>query len=81
MDKLYGVTICAVIDPHNLTYPEVNGVALGMKSKANKILIDSAGPIFIAFLAYLKCEYFKASAIHFILKYYFQRLRNLVQAF
>lgn len=43
MNKLYGVTICAVIDPHNLTYPEVNGVAFGMKSKANKIFIDSAG--------------------------------------
>uniref|UniRef100_A0AAF5PSU9 Receptor protein-tyrosine kinase n=1 Tax=Wuchereria bancrofti TaxID=6293 RepID=A0AAF5PSU9_WUCBA len=42
MNKLYGVTICAVIDPHNLTYPEVSGVALGMKSKANRIFIDSA---------------------------------------
>ncbi|CAG9540504.1 unnamed protein product [Cercopithifilaria johnstoni] len=42
MNKLYGVTICAVIDPHNLTYPEINGVALGMKSKANKIFIDSS---------------------------------------
>lgn len=43
MNKLYGVTICAVIDPRNLTFPEVNGVSLGMKSKANKIFIDSAG--------------------------------------
>ncbi|VBB25353.1 unnamed protein product [Acanthocheilonema viteae] len=43
MNKLYGVTICAIIDPHNVTHPEVNGVALGMKSKANKIFIDSAG--------------------------------------
>ncbi|KAM3716444.1 putative tyrosine-protein kinase [Dirofilaria immitis] len=41
MDKLYGVTICAVIDPRNLTYPKVSGVALGMKSKANKIFINS----------------------------------------
>lgn len=43
MNKLYGVTICAVVDPQNLTFPEVRGVALGMKSKANKIFIDPAG--------------------------------------
>ncbi|EFO21933.2 kinase domain-containing protein [Loa loa] len=42
MNKLYGVTICAIIDPYNLTYPEVSGVALGMKSKANRIFINSA---------------------------------------
>ncbi|MCP9257066.1 Protein tyrosine kinase [Dirofilaria immitis] len=38
MDKLYGVTICAVIDPRNLTYPKVSGVALAYKKNRTDML-------------------------------------------
>ncbi|VDN07934.1 unnamed protein product [Thelazia callipaeda] len=41
MNKLYGVTICAVIDLKNLTFPKIKGAVLGMKPKANKIYISS----------------------------------------
>uniref|UniRef100_F1KSW7 Tyrosine-protein kinase n=1 Tax=Ascaris suum TaxID=6253 RepID=F1KSW7_ASCSU len=42
MDTLYGVMICAVMDVKNLTFPSVNGVSQGMKTKANKIYIDAS---------------------------------------
>ncbi|VDM44570.1 unnamed protein product [Toxocara canis] len=42
MDTLYGVMICAVIDPLNLTFPTVDGVSQGMKSKANKVYISAS---------------------------------------
>lgn len=43
MDKLYGITICAVMDPKNLTFPTFRNTSLNMKSKAHKIFIRSSG--------------------------------------
>jgi len=41
MDKLYGVMICGVVDPQNLTFPSINVNNRAIKTKANKLLISS----------------------------------------
>uniref|UniRef100_A0A0N5AZ72 Protein kinase domain-containing protein n=1 Tax=Syphacia muris TaxID=451379 RepID=A0A0N5AZ72_9BILA len=41
MDKLYGVTICAVMDPTNLNFPVLTNQEQNSKSKASKIFIES----------------------------------------
>lgn len=41
MDVLYGVTICAVMDPKNLEFPVFTNLTQNFKSKASKIFVDS----------------------------------------
>ena len=41
MDKLYGVMICGVLDPQNLTFPSIDVNNRAIKTKANKLLISS----------------------------------------
>jgi hypothetical protein len=41
MDKLYGVMICGVMDPKNLTFPSINVTNRAIKTKANRLIINS----------------------------------------
>uniref|UniRef100_A0A914Y6S2 Protein kinase domain-containing protein n=1 Tax=Panagrolaimus superbus TaxID=310955 RepID=A0A914Y6S2_9BILA len=41
MDKLYGVMICGVMDPRNLTFPSINVTNRAIKTKANRLIINS----------------------------------------
>ena len=43
MDTTYGVMICGVMDPRNLTFPEVNISNKALRIRADKIYIDSSG--------------------------------------
>lgn len=41
MDKLYGIMICGVLDPRNLTFPSISVTNRAIKTKANRLIINS----------------------------------------
>lgn len=43
MDTLYGVMICGVLDPKNLTFPSINITQKHLRIHSNSMLISSAG--------------------------------------
>jgi hypothetical protein len=48
LDKLYGVVICGVLDPKNLSFPNILGNPQGIAPRAEKIFISSESRFFIA---------------------------------
>lgn len=41
LDKLYGIVICGVLDPKNLSFPNITGSPQGIAPRAEKVFVSS----------------------------------------